>query len=76
MNTSYFWKPAGASGWLFWLQAFGNILAPQFFWLRRVRNNAWCSLLLCTVILIPDCAAWLIVYLTKHGDFLPSSWQH
>lgn len=66
---------SGASAWLFWLQAFGSVLAPQLFWFRRSRRNAWLSLAISAAVLAPANIERLIVYLTAHSDYLPNSWQ-
>jgi molybdopterin-containing oxidoreductase family membrane subunit len=60
---------------LFWALLFCNVLAPQALWFRRVRSNVP---VLFVVALIVNVGMWLerfiIVVVSLHRDFLPSSW--
>ncbi|MGC1967370.1 MAG: hypothetical protein WA673_12980, partial [Candidatus Acidiferrales bacterium] len=52
-----------------------NIVIPQCLWSRKVRNNVG---LLFVVAMVVNCGMWLerfvIVVISLHRDFLPSSW--
>jgi Ni/Fe-hydrogenase subunit HybB-like protein len=60
---------------LFWALLFCNVLVPQALWFRRVRSNVP---VLFVVALIVNVGMWLerfiIVVVSLHRDFLPSSW--
>ncbi|MDX1686924.1 MAG: NrfD/PsrC family molybdoenzyme membrane anchor subunit [Candidatus Promineifilaceae bacterium] len=60
---------------LYWVMLGANVLAPQVLWFRRLRRN---SLLLFVVALVVLIGMWLerfiIVAVSLHRDFLPSSW--
>ncbi|MEX1097781.1 MAG: NrfD/PsrC family molybdoenzyme membrane anchor subunit [Planctomycetales bacterium] len=60
---------------LYWLLIACNILIPQLLWFQRVRFNVWALFLLSLVI---NVGMWLerfiIVIVSLHRDYLPSSW--
>ncbi len=59
----------------YWALLFCNVLAPQVLWFRSIRTN---QLALFVVALIVLVGMWLeryvIVIISLHRDFLPSSW--
>jgi molybdopterin-containing oxidoreductase family membrane subunit len=52
-----------------------NVIAPQFLWARRLRQNV---VVLFAVALLVNVGMWIerfvIVVTSLHRDFLPSSW--
>ncbi|MBI3405338.1 MAG: polysulfide reductase NrfD [Acidobacteria bacterium] len=66
----------GPYAFFYWMLITCNVVAPQFFWLRRVRSNVIALFLLSIVVNI---GMWLerfiIVVTSLHRDFLPSSWD-
>jgi len=60
---------------LYWSLLACNVLAPQVLWFRRARSNV---LLLFIMAMIVNVGMWLerfiIVVVSLHRDFLPSSW--
>ena len=60
---------------LYWSLLACNVLAPQVLWFKRARSNV---LLLFIVAMIVNVGMWLerfiIVVVSLHRDFLPSSW--
>ncbi|MHA3774875.1 hypothetical protein ACXR0O_25425 [Verrucomicrobiota bacterium sgz303538] len=66
---------SGPGAWLFWIQAFGSVLAPQLFWFRRARRTAWLSLAICLAIVAPANVERLILHLSTQADFTPDSWK-
>jgi Ni/Fe-hydrogenase subunit HybB-like protein len=60
----------------FWLLLVCNVLTPQWLWFRRVRLSAG---LLFVIALVINLGMWLerfvIVVISLHRDFLPSSWD-
>ena len=55
---------------------FCNIITPQFLWFKRIRTNV---LLLWFISIVVNIGMWLerfvIVVVSLHRDFLPSSWS-
>jgi Ni/Fe-hydrogenase subunit HybB-like protein len=60
---------------IYWALIFCNILAPQTLWFRKVRRNV--PALFCMAMIV-NVGMWLerfiIVVVSLHRDFLPSSW--
>jgi Ni/Fe-hydrogenase subunit HybB-like protein len=59
----------------YWMLIACNIVIPQIMWLRSVRNNV---AILFVISLVVNVGMWLerfvIVVISLHRDFLPSSW--
>jgi molybdopterin-containing oxidoreductase family membrane subunit len=68
-------RAIGPYGWTYWLLLTFNIVIPQLLWVRRVRTN---PVSLFFVALSVNIGMWLerfvIVIVSLHRDFLPSSW--
>lgn len=60
----------------YWLLLFCNLIVPQLLWFRAVRYHVY---LLFTIAIIVNIGMWLerfvIVIVSLHRDFLPSSWD-
>jgi Ni/Fe-hydrogenase subunit HybB-like protein len=70
------WNRAmGPYGWSYWCLIASNIVIPQLLWFPRVRKSITALFLISMDILI---GMWLerfvIVIVSLHRDFLPSSW--
>jgi Ni/Fe-hydrogenase subunit HybB-like protein len=65
----------GPYAWVYWSVLFCNVLAPQVLWWKGVRTN---TVALWIVSIIVNIGMWLerfmIVVVSLHRDFLPSSW--
>jgi Ni/Fe-hydrogenase subunit HybB-like protein len=65
----------GPYGWLYWLLIATNLVIPQLLWSSRMRQNVGVIFL---VALSVNVGMWLerfvIVVVSLHRDFLPSSW--
>ncbi len=65
----------GPYGWCYWLMIGCNVAAPQLLWFRWVRRRL--PLVLVIVILV-NVGMWferfVIIVVSLHRDFLPSSW--
>lgn len=65
----------GPYRWLYWLLIITNLLIPQLMWSSRMRKSVAAIFL---VALSVDVGMWLerfvIVVVSLHRDFLPSSW--
>jgi molybdopterin-containing oxidoreductase family membrane subunit len=60
---------------MYWSLVACNVVIPQILWMKRVRNNI---LMLFLVSLVVSVGMWLeryiIIVVSLHRDFLPSSW--
>jgi molybdopterin-containing oxidoreductase family membrane subunit len=68
-------RMTGPYAFFYWLLIACNIVIPQCMWSRKVRNNV---AILFVISLVVNCGMWLerfvIVVISLHRDFLPSSW--
>ena len=68
-------RAIGPYGWTYWLLLTVNIVIPQLLWIRRIRSK---PMSLFIVALSINIGMWLerfvIVIVSLHRDFLPSSW--
>jgi molybdopterin-containing oxidoreductase family membrane subunit len=66
----------GPYGWLYWLLITTNLVIPQFLWSARCRKHTG---ILFLIALCVNVGMWLerfvIVVVSLHRDFLPSSWD-
>ena len=65
----------GPYAFLYWALIVCNVIVPQFLWVRRVRHsNLW----LFAIAMFVNVGMWLerfvIIPMSLHRDFLPSSW--
>lgn len=65
----------GPYWWGYWILILTNILIPQLLWINKLRTNLFWLLVICTSINI---GMWferfVIISVSLHRDFLPSSW--
>ena len=68
-------RMTGPYKFFYWMLIACNIVIPQIMWSRKVRNNV---AILFVISLIVNVGMWLerfvIVVISLHRDFLPSSW--
>ena len=68
-------RAVGPYAWAWWMIVICNVLTPQFLWLRQVRQSVP---LMFVISLIIQLGMWgerfVIVIISLHRDFLPSSW--
>jgi Ni/Fe-hydrogenase subunit HybB-like protein len=66
----------GPMAWSYWALILCNIIVPQALWSAKVRTNPLYLFLVCQVISV---GMWLerfvIVVVSLHRDFIPSSWD-
>ena len=69
-------RALGPYAWSYWTLIACNVVAPQFLWFQSVRRNVFALFI---VSLIVNIGMWLerfvIVVISLHRDFLPSSWR-
>ena len=70
-------RALGPYWWSYWALLSCNLLAPQLFWFRWARHNVP---LLFVISIVVNIGMWLerfvIIVISLHRDFLPSSWEH
>ncbi len=68
-------RSLGPYWWAYWILILTNILIPQLLWINKIRTNLFMLLLIATSINI---GMWferfVIIVVSLHRDFLPSSW--
>jgi len=67
----------GQYAWAYWIMISCNVLSPQFFWFRKVREN---TALVFIIVLFVNVGMWferfVIIVTSLANDFLPSSWGY
>jgi molybdopterin-containing oxidoreductase family membrane subunit len=61
----------------FWIMVTCNVLVPQLFWFKKIRNHLWIVWILSILV---NVGMWferfVIIVISLHRDFLPSNWGH
>lgn len=74
----YAWRNRafGQYAWAFWAMVVSNVAVPQILWWRRARQSPWLIFAVCLFVIL---GMWLerfvIIVVSLHRDFLPSSWS-
>jgi molybdopterin-containing oxidoreductase family membrane subunit len=67
----------GQYSWAYWIMISCNVISPQFFWFRKVRENIAFVFI---ISLFVNCGMWferfVIIVTSLANDFLPSSWGY
>lgn len=67
----------GPYAWAYWTMVSCNVLSPQLFWFKKLRRSIPVMLLVATLVTI---GMWferfVIIVISLHRDFLPSSWGY
>jgi len=70
-------RALGPFAWAYWIMVSCNVLVPQFFWFRSIRENMAAVF---TLTLFVNVGMWferfVIIVTSLHRDYLPSSWAH
>ncbi|MBC8216085.1 MAG: polysulfide reductase NrfD [Candidatus Marinimicrobia bacterium] len=70
-------RALGNYAWAYWIMVSCNVIVPQFFWSKRLRNNV--AFLFVASILV-NVGMWferfVIVVTSLARDYLPSSWDY
>src|SRR5687767_138016 len=70
-------RATGPFFWAYFAMVSCNVLVPQFFWSKKVRNNVWLIWVLCALI---NVGMWferfVIIGTSLSRQFLPSSWSY
>lgn len=69
-------RATGPYAWAYWIMMTCNVVSPQLLWFRKLRRNLTFTFILSIFINI---GMWferfVIVVISLHRDFLPSSWS-
>ncbi|MBR9979123.1 MAG: polysulfide reductase NrfD [Bacteroidetes bacterium] len=66
----------GPFAWAYWTMVTCNVIAPQLFWIRRLRRSIVAVFVISIVINIGMWFERFVIIVTSlHRDFLPSSWS-
>jgi Ni/Fe-hydrogenase subunit HybB-like protein len=70
-------RAIGPFAWGFWIMVTCNVLVPQLFWFRKIRNHL---LIVWILSILVNVGMWferfVIIVISLHRDFLPSSWGY
>jgi molybdopterin-containing oxidoreductase family membrane subunit len=74
---TFFNRAFGPYAWAYWSMLSCNVLAPQFFWFRKIRTSIPAMFILAIFVNI---GMWferfVIIATSLHRDFLPASWGY
>ena len=63
--------------WAYWTMVSCNVIAPQFFWFKKVRTSPWLMVIVCIFVNIGMWFERFVITITSLSrDFLPSSWGY
>lgn len=67
----------GQYAWAYWIMITCNVISPQLFWFKSIRNNVALVWIICAFV---NVGMWferfVIVVTSLANDFLPSSWGY
>jgi len=68
-------RATGPYAWAYWTMMSCNLLAPQLFWIKKLRTSPWFIFAMSIVINIGMWFERFVIIVTSlHRDYLPSSW--
>ena len=69
-------RARGPMAWAYWTMVLCNVVTPQLFWFKKVREN-FAIVFICSIAI--NIGMWferfVIIVTSLHRDFLPSSWS-
>ncbi|MEC7449669.1 MAG: NrfD/PsrC family molybdoenzyme membrane anchor subunit [Planctomycetota bacterium] len=67
----------GPFAWAYWTMVSCNVIAPQFFWFKKIRTSPWLMVVVCIFVNIGMWFERFVITITSLSrDFLPSSWDY
>jgi molybdopterin-containing oxidoreductase family membrane subunit len=70
-------RALGPYWWGYWTTIICNVVVPQFFWFKKLRNNL---VFVFIVSILVNIGMWferfVIIVISLHRDFLPASWGY
>lgn len=70
-------RATGPYAWAYWIMISCNVLAPQFFWVKKYRRNVALTFVISIIVNIGMWFERFVIAVTSLStDFLPSSWGY
>ena len=67
----------GPYAWAYWIMISCNVITPQFFWFRKIRENLWLVWILSCFINVGMWFERFVITVTSlANDFLPGNWDY
>ncbi len=67
----------GPYAWAYWIMVTCNVISPQLFWFKAIRNNVTLVWVICIFVNIGMWFERFVIIVTSlANDFLPSSWNY
>lgn len=70
-------RMAGPYAWGYWIMMSCNVLVPQLFWFRKIRQNL---VIVFIISILVNIGMWferfVIIVISLHRDFLPGNWGY
>ena len=70
-------RMAGPYAWGYWIMMSCNVLVPQMFWFKRIRQNL---VIVFIMSILVNIGMWferfVIIVISLHRDFLPGNWGY
>lgn len=74
---TFYNRAFGNYAWAYWIMISCNVVAPQFFWFKKIRTSPWLSVIVCIFVNIGMWFERFVITITSLSrDFLPSSWDY
>ncbi|GAO42191.1 NrfD/PsrC family molybdoenzyme membrane anchor subunit [Flavihumibacter petaseus] len=70
------WDLSTPYGWSYWLMMSCNVIAPQFFWFRKLRRNLLFTFFMSIIVNVGMWFERFVIIVTSiYRDYIPSSWS-
>ena len=74
---AFYSRALGPYAWAYWIMVSCNVVAPQFFWFKKCRQNLWVMMAVCLAVNVGMWMERFVITVTSlSADFLPSSWGY
>ncbi len=75
-NFAFINRLFGPYWWSYWIMVSCNVITPQLFWFKKIRTNPVALWIISIFVNIGMWfERWVIVVISLHRDFIPSSWD-
>ncbi len=75
-KAAFYYRAFGPMGWGYWIMITCNVITPQFFWIKKIRNSVLIVFILSIFVNIGMWFERFVIVMTLHRDFMPSSWGY
>jgi molybdopterin-containing oxidoreductase family membrane subunit len=70
------WDLSTPYGWAYWLMMSCNVIAPQFFWFKKLRRNLLFTFFMSIIVNVGMWFERFVIIVTSiYRDYVPSSWS-